>query len=233
MKERPILFSGEMVRAILEGRKTITRRIVKPQPKVCSEVTTIEKHENQNCNNWLAKINGATLGIVDMKCPYGQVGDRLCVKETFGYSNQADDINQKERVVVYRAGGANHVTDSGVDLLKRCQSGCLMQPNHYVRPPDVWKPSIFMPRWASRITLEIIDTRVETLQAITEADAIAEGVEFCGSMGTWEDYMNHSNTYSSARQSYASLWEKINGVDSWDANPWVWVIEFKKVEVAK
>jgi hypothetical protein len=204
-----------MVRAILEGRKTQTRRIVKTQP--CA------------ARGYL--FNGNSLGRLgliantEIKCPYGVAGDRLWVKETFGFSHQDDDINQKERVVYYRAGHPHHVTDSGIDSLKYCQSGCLMEPNHYVRHPDVWKPSIFMPRWASRITLEIVSTRIERLNEISEEDAKAEGVK--GAL------VSEEGVHCAYKTAYAVLWDEINGKGAGASNPWVWVVEFKKVEVAK
>ena len=92
-----------------------------------------------------------------------------------------------------------------------------------------WRPSIFMPRWVSRITLEITDVRVERLQDISEADAIAEGVEYLPDVGGWRCYMNERGGYTYAVTSYRSLWESINGPGSWAANPWVWVIGYRRV----
>lgn len=216
MRERPILFSAPMVRAILDGRKTQTRRISK----------------------WPG-------GTHRMHCPYGVPGDRLWVRETFGFSHQDDDINRTERVVFYPAGGPMHLTDAGVDRLKRCRSGVLMQPNHFVRSPQRMRPSIHMPRWASRLLLEVVDARVERLQAISEMDAIAEGIERmpCSCSPTerrdrcWHSpHGTHFRDYSeppgfdcvSPSFSFRTLWESINGADAWSANPWVWVVSFRR-----
>lgn len=186
MKERPILFSAPMVRAILEGRKTMTRRVIKPQPEI-------------------REISGLTVYPVDVykptyslsqilnKCPYGQPGDNLWVRETFN----ADWCDH----VIYRADGGSAVAAG------------------YAEEPK-WKPSIFMPRCASRINLEITNVRVERLNDISEEDARAEGAELsCGEMR--QDYPNYKRTFK-------RLWESINGTGAWEANPFVWVIEFKK-----
>lgn len=169
MKERPIIFSGPMVRAILEGRKTQTRRVVKDDTMLAW----------LNCDNVVKPINDH---VAHLGCPYGQPGDRLWVRETF-----CPDYDPP----IYKA---------DEDQAK-----------------IAWKPSIHMPRWASRITLEITAVRVERLQDISDADALAEGCE-----PFRENDMN-------AIDAYADLWADINGPENWEANPWVWVIEFKKV----
>lgn len=179
MKERPILFSGEMVRAILDGRKTQTRRVVK--------------------FDWCGSANGllhqASFDPA-YKCPYGKVGDRLWVRETW-----AKLLSGR---IWYRADG-HSINDGG------------------------WRPSIHMPRWASRITLEITGVWVERLQAIGQNDAFREGVRRAAD-GRWFNYAPDGPTHNSARGSFISLWESINGPGSWDANPWVWVIEFKRIQ---
>ena len=177
MKERPILFSGPMVRAILDGRKTMTRRVVKPQSLI------ISGHPPRSIR----------------QCPYGAPGDRLWVRETFAHLTH-NDTGEGEGYI-YRADGWD-------DDVK-------------------WKPSIFMPRWASRITLEITDVRVERLQDITNGDAITEGV-WTISPNKGRDYMDGGSTICPCGL-FRSLWEKINGRESWDNNPWVWVIEFRKI----
>jgi hypothetical protein len=203
VKEKPILFSGEMVKAILESRKTQTRRIVKPQPKWFP-------HDGK-----LAFDDAANNGI---KCPYGEV-DRLWVRETFAIDHEHGEGTRGEisPAVYYRA------TDTKFPWAK-----------------PIWKPSIFMPRWASRITLEVIGVKVERLQDISEADTKAEGI----SSFTWNNSSNgRSNPqrayvafpekdggFQTAAQAYEALWEKINGSGSWAANPWVWVVEFKRVQ---
>ena len=208
MKERPILFSGPMVRALLDGSKTQTRRVVKPQPT----------HFNPVGVPRLAKPVGPNAVIT---CPYGQPGDRLWVREswapdppcdgTWGYTTWA---------------GCREGQIAGVPDRFRHPRFCNYAAN-WLHGPIRWTPSIHMPRWASRITLEITGVRVERLQDISEADAKAEGIEKTPS-GFWSLYgqADVDGTYS-PRSSYRALWESINGPGSWDANPWVWVVEFK------
>lgn len=195
VKERPILFSGPMVRAILEGQKTQTRRVVKPaplhRPVLCRPGATIGCTDEQ----WV-DADGIHAGK-PMKCPYGKPGDRLWVRETWAWCSKARGH------WLYRADdsdlGTCHVKDGR------------------------WKPSIHMKRAASRIMLQVVAVRVERLQEISEADAEAEGVAFM------REYPDADETLS-ARQLYDILWESINGDGSWAANPWVWVVEFRKVE---
>lgn len=195
MKERPILFSAPMVRAILDGRKTQTRRVVKPQPHDTHEIecgiyhpTVIDRHGEEDAG---PPIFGAYSmdGEWGCKCPYGQPGDRLWVREAFG------TCDSYVPHVFYRADGE--------------------APNHDFK----WKPSIHMPRWASRVTLEIVSVRVERLQGINRGDAMAEGCPF-PNMARETD----------PRTWFVDLLESINGAGSWEANPWVWVIEFKRVQ---
>jgi hypothetical protein len=190
MKERPILFNGEMVRAILEGRKTQTRRIVK------------------DCY----LTGGPPEDYLLSRCPYGQPGDRLWVRETFAWPN--------DQVTIYRANWREDAMRRGLDHIPKDDSG--------IR----WNPSIHMPRWASRISLEITNVRVEQLNEISEEDAIAEGIdrESGEYEGYFRDYREPDAITKNARLSYIGLWESINGAGSWDANPWVWVIEFQRVE---
>lgn len=210
MKERPILFSGSMVRAILEGRKTQTRRVVKPELKVLySGIMYSYKDQIGDFG-----VNGRE--FAHDCCPYGKIGDSLWVKETwrlqrFSYADADRDFGQFQ----FRA-------DWGGD------------------PSKVqWKSPIFMPRLASRILLEVTDVRVERLQDISEADAKAEGVEIevfesteCsnGCAGYVDYASKFANFFQSPIESYQSLWESINGHESWSANPFVWVVEFKRIE---
>ncbi len=205
MKERPILFNSEMVRAILEGRKTQTRRVVKPQPcggwafdGVYGKITSHHPQRGK-FGAFLRRGVGTPwpeLGI--LPCPYGSPGDRLWVRETFFSFRHAGVFSTASRIV-YRA---DYSGQEDEDYATECHG---------------WKPSIHMPRWASRITLEITDIRVERLQEISEKDAIAEGVVACPDMGI------------TAVGEYSLLWESINGKGSWDENPWVWVIEFRRL----
>lgn len=195
-RERPILFKDEMIRVILEGRKTQTRRIAKNvffDSKFRSKWKAVHKHTEVAIDT-----PPAMLGDV---CPYGQVGDRLWVRETFA-DEAGGTRNFPGEHIYYRADG------DGVDL----QGGC-------------WKPSIHMPRWASRITLEISDIRVERLQEISEKDAEAEGARF----ELAEIDSVRLGAEASHRGGFQNLWQRINGPDSWYANPWVWVIEFKRI----
>ena len=212
MKERPILFNADMVNAILDGRKTQTRRIVKPT----------KDRNGSGCHlapcEIAGEVNGGDYGL----SPYGQPGDRLWVRETHGYKIRSVGGTPHESIV-YRASEPDAV---------RCYG------SNGEELPMKWKPSIFMPRRHSRITLEIVSVRVERLQHISEADAIAEGIELPEN-GTYRDYGvkpedNEGHDYcNTAVDSYRTLWQKINGLDSWAANPWVWVVELKRVEASQ
>ncbi len=191
MKERPILFSGDMVRAILDGRKTQTRRVIKPQPYSVSPVTNTPFWEEGSLN-----------------CPY-QIGDRLWVRETWALNPYLLELP----AYVYRAD-----YEPLSDILIK------------------WKPSIHMPRSASRITLEITGVRVERLQDISEQDAIAEGIESAQLPNEetcklrWKDYQAKfiKCGFFSSIDSFKSLWDSINvQKHPWESNPWVWVVEFK------
>lgn len=189
MKERPILFNGAMVRALLAGTKTQTRRVVKPQPRRVDGGVPFG-----DAPAWAHAEPGSAM----MRCPYGKPGDWLWVRESWKHIEGGN---------VYDAAGG--VMDSfEPETLYRAS-----RPNY----PGQWKPSIHMPRWASRITLEITSVRVERLQDISEADAIAEGV--------------YTDPASPAYDAYAQLWDEINGPGSWAANPWVWVLEFRRLNV--
>ena len=198
MKERPILFSAPMVRAIIEGRKTQTRRVVKPVGNDDAFVLL-----DYGTGFWPYRSDDGESSITadgneaPHYCPYGQPGDRLWVREAFhGY-------HWDQPRAVYRADG-------------ECQRVRTQIESYEV---GRWTPSIHMPRWASRITLEIVSVRVERLNAISVSDAIAEGYD-----GSVDDPIDPSVKW------YAQLWESINGSGSWAANPWVWVVEFKRVQ---
>ena len=214
MKERPILFSGPMVRAIREGRKTQTRRLVKPQPDKIHDgepywyVGGYRAWKLRDCDDILRK------GGNDLKCPYGKPGDRLWVKETFTLT--------QHNLPVYMA-------DS------RDKDGKFWPSVHSDPDGVLWKPSIHMPRRASRITLEIVGVRVERLQDISDEDAEAEGIYRIahGRNGYYYSAFRNDpdpDNWCHAVPAYKELWESINGVGSWDLNQWVWVIEFKEVK---
>lgn len=198
-----MLFSGAMVRAILEGRKRQTRRMVK---------------HPADANGFISFSDGP-LNVNDPECaescPYGQPGDGLWVRETWlrwacplhdeGYPPDTKCDCTEPSSIRYRADGEI--------------------------PAVRWKPSIFLPRWASRLTLEIESVRVERLQDISEEDAKAEGVEQQALTLNGDAQMDRE-CRETPREAFARLWRSINGPESWDANPWVWVIGFKRVEVA-
>lgn len=206
MKERPILFSAPMVRAILEGRKTQTRRVIKPQPMPALPSTPTPIDEVKKILGKMVKsgrpyiaTEGKATGHALPGSPYGKSGDRLWVRETFN-TDWADDGP------IYRADGGSAI-----------EAG-------YSREPR-WKPSIFMPRKYSRITLEITGMRVERLQDISEDDARMEGGPNVLGFVEGKKVYGHENY----RAWFKSLWESINGAESWAENPWVWVVEFKRV----
>lgn len=200
--ERPILFSTPMVQAILDGRKTQTRRIVKPQPIIDNDSGYVfsgdHKHQFKNDSThtpWEQRF-------IEV-CPYGSVGDVLWVRETW---------NQDGNEFFYKA-------DCDINVVG-------------------WKPSIHMPKKACRIFLEITKIRLERLHHIRENDSISEGVRCTGFEPTvghggtslYLDYLNQKQAFWSARESFTSLWKSINGEESWESNPWVWVIEFKRIK---
>ena len=190
-KERPIIFSGPMVRSILDGRKTQTRRIIKPQPAwVYGDTVPVKTAD--------ADPKGA------IRCPYGKPGDRLWVRETFRIFCNVHDGGFPE----------DHFP---------CECRKVDAYRATIEHPEMvdWRSPIHMPRWASRILLEVVSVRVERLQDISEADALAEG--------GWE--YKACPRHKDPRGSYRDLWESIHGnAQSWQANPWVWVVEFKRVE---
>lgn len=199
-KTRPILFSTQMVRALLDGSKTQTRRVVKARADwAMGKRCILQPHE------LAGEVNQGEYS----NCPFGQPGDQLWVKET---TVNVEDFGYLGPVWVESEHGRN-VLEYG---LAPSEDDCTE-----VEPEDLrLRPSIFMPRAMSRITLEITRVRIERLQAINEVDAIAEGAHWaaCG-----------SPQEGSHKAGYAQLWESINGPGSWDLNPWVWVIEFKRV----
>ncbi|AXO88404.1 hypothetical protein DZC75_10490 [Pseudomonas parafulva] len=233
-KERPILFSAPMVRAILEGRKTVTRRPVKIQPRSKGDIGSYGlgqpfiRHPDPTKRN--------------PECPYGRPGDRLWVREAWVADAQVDSITPRDlshgEPIAYPADGSIR------------QTGCAMISQGRGRP------SIHMPRWASRILLEITGLSVERLQDISDDQAKAEGMVYTDfgmqeRPGTasidggktfyplkpqqapgWHagDATHPDQCLDRARWAFANLWEKINGEDSWDANPWVWVVEFRRIE---
>jgi hypothetical protein len=229
IRERPILFAGEMVRAILSGAKTQTRRIIKPQPE-----------QKPNGGFRWGKIGGeripngprfcsggSAVSITDMiggYCPYGQPGDRLWVRETFAlehWDHEYGDTPPIRPGLPYKIEGDE---DGGEYWLI---------PHYRATDPDPhltsldademddrtrWVPSIHMPRWASRLSLELTAVRVERVQEISHKDALAEGVEY-----------DVSKPDGAPLARFRKLWDEVNGKGAWDRNDWVWVLEFKRV----
>ena len=227
IRERPILFSAPMVRAILEGRKTVTRREVKKQAALDCLAAGFEP-------SFLALPGNSDL------CPYGKPGDRLWVRETWGViSNDFDDDGNM----------VDWVPDRYATPIREMPFGRGYYSGHVIYRADgeaawagdddgggddssAWKPSIHMPRAASRVLLEITEVRVERLQDINEEQAGAEGVRLYADhaeLGDWY-HVDGIETYSAdPRRSFELLWSSINGAQSWNANPWVWVVEYKRV----
>lgn len=218
MKERPILFSGEMVRAILAGRKTQTRRVVRPQPTFgdVSGVFGAWLFKTKG-NEWLIYPNAKE--AVLRLCPYGAPGARLWVRETFQpFFAEGVDCWGTD----WKTGKGYAVRYVATDGIEEYYD----EANEKLT--DACKPAIHMPRWASRITLEITGVRMQRLQDISDTDASAEGVTYDPDLQVY--HVETAVPCNSARDAYACLWHKINGPGSWNANPWVWVVEFNAVK---
>lgn len=242
MKERPILFSGAMVRALLDGSKTQTRRVVKVQPDF-----SIIKAEYQDPGLWefrkrfvmyeaddpryehamyrKTERGDPDLPVYQYRSAFGEPGDRLWVRETWS----SDFANNYPHERVWYAADNDrrheiHVSDGVRGIYS---------PESHEHVPFRWRPSIHMPHWASRITLEVTGVCIERLQDISETDALAEGIRQHDQKNGWvnectlADGKRHFD--ASAYGMFQQVWADINGAESWDANPWVWVVEFKRV----
>ena len=227
-KERPILFSAPMVRALLDGSKTQTRRVFKVK----------------NGSLWPNPNDLPGMRQILRNCPYGQPGDRLWVREAWRIGSWNEDLGlwaldycdgplkkfvgdptdwDGEKFAALWMQCCDELTKKGIEIGD--------DDRYHWEPgesPLRWRPSIHMPRWASRITLEITGVRVERVQDIDIADASAEGVTDTGSL----ILDKAGNEQGGPIAEYAVLWESINGPGSWEQNPWVWVIEFKRVVTA-
>ncbi len=231
MKERPVIFNGEMVRAILDGRKTQTRRVMKVQPSEHFHPMNMSLELDYSArwytpgvvdkDGYLQPATGQVFGVAGedegYACPFGAAGERLWVRETWqgplvdeehleDYRANADKFQTPEFCEYAADGGAR---PEFCDLDDNVRQG--------------WRPSIHMPRWASRILLEITAVRVERLNDISEEDAKAEGVAPSQHIITPPEALY--------RVGFLKLWQSIYGEESWRANPWAWVIEFRRLEV--
>lgn len=224
MKERPILFSAPMVREVLPGQKTMTRRVVKQQP---GDHHWSRLKNYSLTNNILDASDGLYVKFIHWikdrcdepiwsKCPYGRVGDRLWVRETWKTYAAIDHLSPREIApgagVEYAAGGTN------------------IKGQERLHGMGKSRPSIFMPRWASRINLEITGIGVERLQDITEADSKKEGV--IELPFAFQATTEPGPTHDTAKDAFQYLWDSINGKTpgkSWDDNPYVWAVSFKKL----
>ncbi len=240
MKERPIIFSAPMVRAILEGGKTQERRVVKRQDEVLQSGDGVEI--------WTGFMGWEPMGEAISLCPHGVPGDRLWVREAFA----------RVPATAYRCSdGVHQTTDPGDPDM------CAVYREGWERSsPGGWRSPALMPRWASRITLEITGIHVERLQGITEGDATAEGATMRPScngfrhanpgwsmdwsrVGEFSRFATAAQrgqkapltegdiSLTTARYAFANFFDRIHGRGFWDANPWVWVIEFNKLETTK
>lgn len=224
MKKRPILFSGPMVRAILEGRKTQTRRVAK--------VFDIHRKMKGAPVQWAGAVHPAReSGFVSwypgnhqglpeftqkqyakgFECPYGKPGDRLWVRETWQVRDETSYYTKADNK-------RHHTTHPGcAEVWEKTQ------------PPEAcpaWRSPLFMPRWASRITLEITGVRVERLQDISEADARAEGIRYHEASKTYGEGL----CFGTATAAFQHLWDRINGkAHPWQSNPWCWVVAFRLI----
>ncbi|VGI89235.1 hypothetical protein [Klebsiella pneumoniae] len=222
MTERGMIFNAEMVRALLSGRKTQTRREVKLNLDIACLATTYdwatslaanhyqgltEEQIQQKAESLRGVIHPVILDngqMVSIICPHGKPGDRIWVRETWARYN----IDQNSHDIAYRATTPADWPEEGR-----------------------WRPSIHMPRWASRILLEITDVRVERLNAISEEDARAEGIIDGGCLNCGEpEPCGCANPEPDATDAFAYLWQSIYGQENWNANPWVWVISFERIE---
>ncbi|MFK0090970.1 hypothetical protein ACIQUS_27270 [Pseudomonas sp. NPDC090755] len=212
-KERPILFSAPMVRAILEGRKTVTRRAVKIQPRTKGDIGSYGlgqpfiRHPDPTKRN--------------PECPYGRPGDRLWVRETWLEDPEDDGTWAYTQYMGCKGSPLSEIP-------KRFQ-----KPEHCIFRASwngtdlLWRPSIHMPRWASRILLEITDVRVERLQDISVQQVREEG---CEVREFWLFGADAEKRQHIAASMFGGLWKDINGQESWDANPWVWVVKFRRIQ---
>lgn len=255
MSEHPILFSTNMVKSIQAGKKTQTRRVIKVQPPTDKhrmvlqlDTTSRERRKHNGKYHWAIRdgLNVTEEQVIYFKCPYGKVGDKLWVREGFRCTGGGS-----ERNLLYRAdGGDSALSFCGINDGR----SAAVQKQHWVEWDRLtyetktgcnWRPSIHMPRWASRILSEITDIRVERVQEITDAAVLAEGIEQ-QHIEKYRPFLHKNDIHGAA---FGELWDSINSKRietyfntvknkdiqrvvpgySWESNPWVWVVEFKRV----
>ena len=244
MKERPIIFSTPMVRAILAGTKTQTRRVVKCSIPICGVASAEDwvhcmanrmpvYPSQEEISKKIEQIKGLIHPLISdsghlfsVLCPFGKVGDQLWVREAFQLL-MSDDLEDHEWMKCdYKTGKGYVVSYPATHGVKEFIQLSTDEISSRI------SPSIHMPRWASRILLEITDVRVERLQEISEADARDEGLHRAlngqWSGGVWK-HLREPSRFDDPRNAFCDLWASINGPGSWDANPWVWVVEFRRV----
>lgn len=253
MKERPILFSGPMVRAILEGRKTQTRRVMKPQPDTRTSEVTV-------CRDKWTGVGTSSTGVGTCQWDSWQKssfagGDKLWVRETCRAHELTDAEAEADTYGVVARKGLE-APPYGLDGVVYPADGAFREIKNTLDASDDWGwlhayrgqrgatvPAIHMPRWASRITLEITAVRAERLKSISAADARAEGLEYredyiAGQLcRRWRSYGSADGWFPEGRDiapihSFQTLWDGLNAArgHGWDANPWVWVVEFRRIE---
>lgn len=260
MKERPILFSGPMVRAILAGTKTQTRRVMKPQPPSVEAVRAKSGdsyHLADLGKSVLWRVMGPVWAVRDLmegdpvdakvradvgpqwRCPYGAPGDRLWVRETFQLFDPHPDadgdlfvVGQERMARGRKAPYVGVVNGRPIEWTAAYRADGELE--HPTDGAANWKPAIHMPRWASRITLEIASVRVERLHDITEDDARGEGVDACDGLLDAALICRAAKvigaSHEDARGWFAALWAEINGWESLVANPWLWCLTFRRVD---
>lgn len=243
MKERPILFSAPMVRAILDGRKTQTRRIVKPVGNDDGFVLLdhgkgfwpYRSDDGESTSHTVRVGDKLFQNETPHSCPYGQPGDRLWVREAWRIT--AHSVEEARAITEDIMSGT--AVDWRATYADRCvkELGFSREDAAMSDRFQKWRPSIHMPRWASRILLEVTAVRVERLQDISEEDCLAEGVFKKVGVCELGDVVRKPDggeaiylSRGQARLTYQELWQSINGTGSWTANPWVWVVEFKRLK---
>lgn len=252
-KEGSLIVKAESVRSILDGRKSQMRRVIKPQPRIgqgayeqigngvgaAELVIRVDVDRNGRKLKGGYRCLGAE-NYAEQFCPYGQPGDRLWVRETHAWADvMIDNVEREDAVCVAYKADKTILRHEGSPPLK-LDTYAINFEHKSLR----WRPSIHMPRWASRLTLKITKIRVERLQEITNEDAIAEGLtpqracrqsplqnpEPCKLGTAWSAPAGRTHyPPEMAALAYRDLWDSINGVGAWDKNPWCWVLEFKRI----